>query len=96
MAAEDVLFIRYGQLQKTSSGKLQRRRSTEAYEQGRIRVATPSTLRQDMWRMKAERAVQLLSLSARKYGQGLVDSARRTRLGSAVGASLRRLRGAGP
>jgi acyl-CoA synthetase (AMP-forming)/AMP-acid ligase II len=77
VAAEDVLFIRYGQLQKTSSGKLRRRAIAESYEQGRIRIATPLTLRGDMWSMKAERAVQLLSLGARKYGQQLVRSARR-------------------
>ena len=34
VSQEDVLFIRYGQLLKTSSGKLQRRAITEAYEQG--------------------------------------------------------------
>jgi fatty-acyl-CoA synthase len=52
---EDVLFIRYGQLPKTSSGKLQRRAITEAYEQGRIRVATAPQLRADLLRLRARR-----------------------------------------
>jgi acyl-CoA synthetase (AMP-forming)/AMP-acid ligase II len=55
VAREDVLFIRYGQIPKTSSGKLQRMALTEAYEQGWIRIATPGELRADLLRMRAQR-----------------------------------------
>ncbi|HYH95400.1 AMP-binding protein [Hyalangium sp.] len=58
MAREDVLFIRYGQLPKTSSGKLQRRAIAEAYARNRIRIATPMGLRADRWRLRARRLFQ--------------------------------------
>ncbi len=67
LAPADVLFIRYGQLQKTSSGKLQRRAMMEAYEQGRIRLATRMSLWGDLVRMRARRLV-LGSLLAVQQG----------------------------
>ncbi|RKH10271.1 fatty acyl-AMP ligase [Corallococcus sp. CA053C] len=69
LADKDVLFIRYGQLQKTSSGKLQRRAITEAYEQGRVRTVTPMELRADLLRMRAQRLVWGSVLVARQRGR---------------------------
>jgi acyl-CoA synthetase (AMP-forming)/AMP-acid ligase II len=71
---EDVLFVRYGQFQKTSSGKLQRRAMTEAYEQGRIRIATPLGLRVDLLRMHAERLVLGTLLEVKKRGRQWLDT----------------------
>ena len=73
---EDVLFIRYGQIPKTSSGKLQRRAITEAYQQGRIRVATPRELRADLLRMRARRLFYGSLLEARKRGIRWLQSGR--------------------
>ncbi|RKH41220.1 AMP-binding protein [Corallococcus sicarius] len=69
LAEKDVLFIRYGQIPKTSSGKLQRRAITEAYEQGRIRTVTPMELRADLLRMRAQRLVWGSVLVARQRGR---------------------------
>jgi fatty-acyl-CoA synthase len=66
VAPEDVLFIRYRQIQKTSSGKLQRRALTQAYEQGRIRLATAANLRADLLELRARRLLQGALLEARK------------------------------
>ncbi|WP_224361850.1 AMP-binding protein [Hyalangium versicolor] len=76
VAQEDVLFIRYGQILKTSSGKLQRRAMTEAYQQGRIRVATPMELRADLLRMRAQRLFYGSLLEARKRGSRWLQSGR--------------------
>jgi acyl-CoA synthetase (AMP-forming)/AMP-acid ligase II len=76
VAPEDVLFIRYGQIQKTSSGKLQRRAMAEAYEQGRIRVATPHELRADIVKMRAQRLFYGSVYEARRRGRVLVGSGR--------------------
>ncbi|HSP79156.1 MAG TPA: AMP-binding protein, partial [Myxococcaceae bacterium] len=73
VAPEDVLFVRYGQFKKTSSGKLQRRAMTEAYEQGRIRLATPWGLRVDVLRMHAERLVLGTLVEVRKRGRQWLD-----------------------
>ncbi len=79
VAPEDVLFVRYGQFQKTSSGKLQRRAMTEAYEQGRIRIATPLGLRVDLLRMRAERLVLGTVLEVKKRGRQWLDTYRARR-----------------
>ncbi|HYH97888.1 AMP-binding protein [Hyalangium sp.] len=84
---QDVLFIRYGQIRKTSSGKLQRRAMTEAYEQGRIRVATPMKLRADLLRMHAQRLFYGSLLEARKRGKRWLQSGR-----TAAGTVLQRFR----
>ncbi|MBJ6764246.1 AMP-binding protein [Myxococcaceae bacterium JPH2] len=76
VSPEDVLFIRYGQIQKTSSGKLQRRAISEAYEAGRIRLVTPGELRADLLRMRAERLVLGAMFVARQRGRRLVTSGR--------------------
>jgi acyl-CoA synthetase (AMP-forming)/AMP-acid ligase II len=76
VAPEDVLFIRYGQLQKTSSGKLQRRAMAEAFEQGRIRTVTPNELRADIVKMRAQRLFYGSVMEARKRGRVLVGSGR--------------------
>jgi fatty-acyl-CoA synthase len=91
VAQEDVLFIRFGQIRKTSSGKLQRRAMTEAYEQGRIRVATPRELRADLLRSRAKRLFFGSLLGARKHGNRWLQSGRAV-LGMAWQAGLRRLR----
>ncbi len=88
VAQEDVLFIRYGQLLKTSSGKLQRRAITEAYQQGRIRVATPMELRADLLRMRAQRLFYGSLIEARKRGSRWLQSGREA-LRSVVGGSKR-------
>jgi fatty-acyl-CoA synthase len=90
VAQEDVLFIRYGQIEKTSSGKLRRRAMTEAYEQGRIRVATPRELRMDLLRLRAQRLFYGALLGARKHGSRGLQSGRAA-LGVAWEAGLRRL-----
>lgn len=90
LAAQDVLFIRYGQLQKTSSGKLQRRAITEAYEQGRIRAVTPMELRADLFQMRAQRLVLGSVMVARQRGRRWMASGR-----AALSAGLRRLRPGG-
>jgi hypothetical protein len=87
VAQQDVLFIRYGQIQKTSSGKLQRRAMTEAYEQGRIRVATPMELRADMVRLQAQRLFYGTLLEARRRGSQWLQSGR-----AALGTVVQRLR----
>jgi hypothetical protein len=87
VAPQDVLFIRYGQIQKTSSGKLQRRAMTEAYEQGRIRVATPMELRADVLRLQAQRLFYGSLLEARRRGSQWLRSGR-----AALGSVLQRLR----
>ncbi|ADO72915.1 AMP-binding protein [Stigmatella aurantiaca] len=74
VALEDVLFIRYGQLPKTSSGKLQRRAITEAYEQGHIRVATSRDLRVDLLKHRARRLVLGSVLGARQRGERWLQS----------------------
>jgi acyl-CoA synthetase (AMP-forming)/AMP-acid ligase II len=74
---EDVLFIRYGQLQKTSSGKLQRKAMAEAYEQGRLRTVTPNGLRADLLRMRALRLFYGSVMEGRKRGKVLVSAGRR-------------------
>jgi acyl-CoA synthetase (AMP-forming)/AMP-acid ligase II len=84
---EDVLFIRYGQIQKTSSGKLQRRAMTEAYEQGRIRVATPMELRVDLLRLQAQRLFYGSVFEVRRRGGQWLQSGR-----AVLGAVLQRLR----
>jgi fatty-acyl-CoA synthase len=76
VAPEDVLFIRYGQLQKTSSGKLQRKAMAEAYEQGRIRTVTPNGLRADQVRMQATRLFYGSVLEAKKRGKVLASAGR--------------------
>ncbi|HYI03050.1 AMP-binding protein [Hyalangium sp.] len=76
VAPQDVLFIRYGQIQKTSSGKLRRRAMTEAYEQGRIRVSTPMGLRADQLRMRGERLFYGSLIEARKRGSRWLESGR--------------------
>ncbi|WP_224245205.1 AMP-binding protein [Hyalangium gracile] len=76
VAQEDVLFIRYGQIQKTSSGKLQRRAITEAYQQGRVRIATPMELRADLLRMRAQRLFYGSLFEARKRGGRWIQSGR--------------------
>jgi acyl-CoA synthetase (AMP-forming)/AMP-acid ligase II len=84
---QNVLFIRYGQIQKTSSGKLQRRAMTEAFEQGRIRVATPMGLRADLVRLRAERIFYGSLFEARRRGNRWLQS------GSGVlGSVLQRFR----
>jgi acyl-CoA synthetase (AMP-forming)/AMP-acid ligase II len=87
VAQQDVLFIRYGQIQKTSSGKLQRRAMIEAFEQGRIRVATPMELRTDLLRMRAERLFYGSLLEARRRASRWLESGR-----EAFGSVLQRLR----
>jgi acyl-CoA synthetase (AMP-forming)/AMP-acid ligase II len=87
VSQEDVLFIRYGQIQKTSSGKLQRRAMTEAYEQGRIRIASPMELRADWVRLQAERLFFVSLSEARKRGARWLQSGR-----AALDGVLRRLR----
>ncbi len=87
VAPRDVLFIRYGQIQKTSSGKLQRRAMTEAYEQGRIRIATPMGLRADLLRLQAQRLFYGSVFEARKRGGQWLRLGR-----SALDAVLQRLR----
>ncbi|WP_225408282.1 AMP-binding protein [Stigmatella hybrida] len=74
VAQEDVLFIRYGQIQKTSSGKLQRRAITEAYVQGQLRIATPMELRADWLRMRAQRLFFGSLLDVRKRGSRWLQS----------------------
>ena len=37
---EDIVFIRYGQLERTSSGKLRRRAIYDAYLRGKLNVAS--------------------------------------------------------
>jgi hypothetical protein len=76
VAQADVLFIRYGQIQKTSSGKLQRRAITEAYEQGRIRIASPLELRADLLRMRAQRLFYGSLLGVQKRGSRWLQSGR--------------------
>jgi fatty-acyl-CoA synthase len=88
VSQEDVLFIRYGQLLKTSSGKLQRRAITEAYQQGRIRVATPMELRADLLRMRAQRLFYGSLMEARKRGSRWLQSGRQV-FRSVVGGSKR-------
>ncbi|RKH34372.1 AMP-dependent synthetase [Corallococcus praedator] len=90
LPAKDVLFIRYGQLQKTSSGKLQRRAITEAYEQGRVRTVTPSELRADLLKMRAQRLVLGSVIVARQRGRRWMATGR-----SALTAGFERLRGKG-
>ncbi|WP_375760235.1 AMP-binding protein [Corallococcus exercitus] len=90
LAQEDVLFIRYGQLQKTSSGKLQRRAITEAYEQGRIRTVTPMELRADLLQMRAQRLVLGSVMVARQRGRRWMASGK-----AALSAGLQRLRPGG-
>ncbi|MBN1204789.1 MAG: AMP-binding protein [Myxococcaceae bacterium] len=87
VAQEDVLFIRYGQIQKTSSGKLQRQALAEAYEQGRIRVATPMELRADLLRMRAQRILHGSLFEVRKRGGRWLHSGR-----AALGSALQRIR----
>ncbi|NOK21214.1 AMP-binding protein [Corallococcus carmarthensis] len=87
---QDVLFIRYGQLQKTSSGKLQRRSITEAYEQGRIRTVTPMELRADLLQMRAQRIVLGSVMVARQRGRRWMASGK-----AALSAGLQRLRPGG-
>ena len=87
VAPQDVLFIRYGQIQKTSSGKLQRRVMTEAYEQGRIRVATPMELRADLLRVQAQRLFYGSLFEARRRSSQWLQSGRMV-----LGAVLQRLR----
>ncbi|SEM86504.1 Acyl-CoA synthetase (AMP-forming)/AMP-acid ligase II [Stigmatella aurantiaca] len=74
VAHEDVLFIRYGQLLKTSSGKLQRRALTEAFEQGRIRVATAQQLRADLLKLRAQRLFLGPVFEVRQRGGRLLRS----------------------
>jgi acyl-CoA synthetase (AMP-forming)/AMP-acid ligase II len=88
VAQEDVLFIRYGQLLKTSSGKLQRRAITEAYQRGRIRVATPMELRADLLRMRAQRLFYGSIMAARKRGGQWLQSGREV-LRAVVGGAKR-------
>ncbi|MHA7632115.1 AMP-binding protein [Corallococcus sp. M7] len=90
LAQEDVLFIRYGQLQKTSSGKLQRRAITEAYEQGRIRTVTPMELRADLLQMRAQRLVLGSVMVARQRGRRWMASGK-----AALSAGLLRLKPGG-
>jgi acyl-CoA synthetase (AMP-forming)/AMP-acid ligase II len=90
VAPRDVLFIRYGQIQKTSSGKLQRRAMIEAYEQGRIRIATPMELRADQLRVQAQRLFYGSLFEARRRGSQWLQSGR-----TALGAVLQRRRSAG-
>ncbi|MBZ4370675.1 AMP-binding protein [Corallococcus sp. AS-1-6] len=90
LAQEDVLFIRYGQLQKTSSGKLQRRAITEAYEQGRIRTVTPMELRADLLQMRAQRLVLGSVMVARQRGRRWMASGK-----AALTAGLQRLKPGG-
>jgi fatty-acyl-CoA synthase len=90
VAPQDVLFIRYGQIQKTSSGKLQRRAMTEAYEQGRIRIATPVELRADQLRAQAQRLFYGSLLRARRRGGQWLQAGR-----AVFGAVLQRRRSAG-
>ncbi|RKH71922.1 AMP-binding protein [Corallococcus aberystwythensis] len=90
LAKEDVLFIRYGQLQKTSSGKLQRRAITEAYEQGRIRTVTPMELRADLLQMRAQRLVLGSVMVARQRGRRWMASGK-----AALSAGLQRFRPGG-
>jgi fatty-acyl-CoA synthase len=87
VAQQDVLFIRYGQIQKTSSGKLQRRAMTEAFEQGRIRVATPRELWADLLRQRAERLFYGSLFEARKRGSRWLESGR-----GMLGSVLQRFR----
>ncbi|MDY7227240.1 AMP-binding protein [Hyalangium rubrum] len=68
VSQEDVLFIRYGQLPKTSSGKLQRRAIAEAHARGHIRLATPLGLHADLLKLRARR---LVHGSLRVLSQGL-------------------------
>jgi acyl-CoA synthetase (AMP-forming)/AMP-acid ligase II len=91
VAPEDVLFIRYGQIQKTSSGKLQRKAMAEAYEKGRIRVATPRELRADLLRMRAQRLFYGSLIEVRKRGGRWLDSGR-----AALGSALQRFRNGRP
>jgi acyl-CoA synthetase (AMP-forming)/AMP-acid ligase II len=80
LAPQDVLFIRYNQLQKTSSGKLQRRAITEAYEQGRIRTVTPMELRADLLQMRALRLVLGSVMVARQRGKRWMATGRKALL----------------
>ncbi|XXF75585.1 AMP-binding protein [Myxococcaceae bacterium GXIMD 01537] len=73
---EDVLFIRYGQLQKTSSGKLQRRAMLDAYEAGRVRTVTPRELRADLVRMRAQRLLYGSVYEAQRRSRALVGRGR--------------------
>ncbi|AFE08733.1 Long-chain-fatty-acid--CoA ligase [Corallococcus coralloides DSM 2259] len=90
LAPQDVLFIRYGQLQKTSSGKLQRRAITEAYEQGRIRTVTPRELRADLLQMRAQRLVLGSVMVARQRGRRWMASGK-----AALSAGLLRFKPGG-
>ena len=65
----DILFIRHGQIEKTSSGKLRRNALAERYRRGEIRLASPTGLQLDRLRrgwarfaFKASRVFQTSSL----------------------------------
>ncbi|KFE62159.1 AMP-binding protein [Hyalangium minutum] len=85
VALQDVLFIRYGQILKTSSGKLQRRAMTEAFEQGRIRVASPLELRADLLRLRAERLFYGSLFEVRRRGSRWLEMLHRFRAGRSRG-----------
>ncbi len=76
IAPEDVLFIRYGQIQKTSSGKLQRVAMAEALEQGKIDEASPMQLRVDGLKMNAKRLFYGSLLAAQKRLRGVLGAKR--------------------
>jgi fatty-acyl-CoA synthase len=81
VAEEDVLFIRYGQISKTSSGKLQRNAMSAAFREGRVRVATPLGLGTDLLRMRTQRLFYGSLLQIRKRGHRLVQSGRKVLTG---------------
>ncbi|WP_223634100.1 AMP-binding protein [Corallococcus sp. EGB] len=92
LASQDVHFIRYGQLQKTSSGKLQRRAITESYEQGRIRTVTPMELRADLLQLRAQRLLLGSVMVARQRGAQM-DGVRARGAPAAESPPLTSLRG---
>jgi len=73
---QDVLFIRHGQITKTSSGKLQRAALAERFAQGRVREATSVGVTADLIKKSAVRAAF--------FGTRKVQ-ARREQLGSVIG-----------
>jgi fatty-acyl-CoA synthase len=68
---EDIHFIRYGQIHKTSSGKLRRQAIAEAHQRGDIRDADLRGYLLDRARMRATRVIQTLTLGLRASLRGL-------------------------
>lgn len=69
--ARDVHFIRYGQIHKTSSGKLRRQAVADAHQRGAIRDADVAGYLLDRARMRGTRVIQTLTLGLRASIRGL-------------------------